>query len=996
MTYDLPKDFDIYKKLKPEQIFQHLDKYAVFKWDEERLETWEETVTRAVDILRSLSKNGLSDYDYQEMFTLIYKHEVMPSMRLLSMPQAAVKRCNTVLYNCYAGVCDSLHSISEALYLSSSGVGVAWSVEKQHVSKIPKIKKQTGLMFYDVVEDSQEGWARSTYKLLDTLQKGNDLTVDYSRIRPAGMPLKTKGGYSSGPEVLVRTHAFIRKIMLGAQGRKLKPIEMHDMMCVALESGISGGVRRSAGAALFDKDDQEMRTCKYDGFWSNEDHKYRANANNSAVIDGGLTLDELVKETSQMFSTGSGEPGLFKRDNALRHDRDFIHYENICSNPCFAAGTMVKTRNGDYPIESLVGKTVEVWNGIQWVFVDNFRVTGTNQEVYKVILHDGSEIIATPYHTFILDDGTRKQLHELSVGDKLMISESDDTHGNKGINGAYLKGFLLGDGTNCKNSLKLSLYEPKYMCEWRLIESANQIKHSEYNYLGHAIDEVRFNNAYKVKTTEFKSMTGLTQRKHELLRYVQRDNGLPQELFEADYDSKCEFLAGLFDADGTASDTRNGFLYQFISIHQELIKDVQLLLKSIGVDSKLSVMKTSGSVDFGDGYGVYATQTSYRLTLNQVAAIKFAQQVKFSRLVSFADKTVVYNLKPKWNRIVSIEPYGIADEVYCCTVPNTHQFSLSCGIDVGNCFEVLLQAIPVDSEIFPGGGGQFCNLSSVIVRKSDTPETLRHKTKYGTLIGDIQSLATHFQFLRPATKQICDRDRLLGVNLLGYALYPKKFTDDLLMNLRDYTIETDLGFSEKFGVPQSASVTTLKPSGNSSVFNATSPGVNPLHSQYQIRNVTVNKLSTMYRFLADAGVPHADYPGRPYAAMFSFPVHYGNDAITLDNCDAIQQLENWKKFMVNWATHNVSCSITYEPHEIESIQQWLFLNQDIIGGLAFFPKYDSSYALLPIVTVTKEQYDEFMKTYPKIDWHLYQKYEKGIDERVQVAECAGGACAVQW
>lgn len=779
--YRLP-DYDIYNEWTPEQHFQRIDKYSNYLIEEQRIETWAEVVTRTVDTLRYLSNDNLTDTQYQRMFELIYTHDIMPSMRLLSMPFDAIVRDNSVIYNCCAGICDTPRIFSEAQYLSMSGVGITWSVESKNVDKLPVVQFLNGSVDNLIIDDSQLGWATATNQLINALYAGTMIQFDYSKIRPAGAPLKTKGGYASGPNILIEFHEFIKRTFANAQGRKLSTLEVHDLMCYALESGISGGKRRAAGACLFDKDDDSIRNCKYNGFWNHPDHRVRANANNSIVWSGHITESD-IDELTEPWISGTGEPNLFKRDNAMKTSRDtrvWIEPENISSNPCFVAGTMVQTRDGHYPIESLIGKTVEVWNGYKWVTIDNFRETGQNENVYTISLHDGTEITATAYHRFILEDDTSRLLKDLVVGDKLKISEAPNTHD---------------------------------------------------------------------------SITN-------------------------------------------------------------------------------------------------------------------------------------------WNRIVSIKEAGIAESVYCCTVPETNQFSLSCGIDVGNCFEIYLQPISEDSTHIAGGGWQFCNLTTVNARESDTINELEDKVYYATLIGDIQSLATDFGYIRSGSKTICDTDRLLGVNLVGYANVPLLRQPNVMAHLRQFAELTDKMFSLEFDVPVSAGITSVAPKGNGSVFSATAPGMNVLHSAYQIRNMTVVKTTTMFEFLKNAGVPYYEYPGKDYAVMFSFPVAYPQiGALTLDNTSAIQQLEIWREHKLNWCHHNPSCSITYEAHEIDDIKDWLLENQDIIGGIAFFPKYDSSYELLPIVTIDEQRYTELMKEFPTIDWASFNTL---TDERQKVMECSGGACEIQW
>lgn len=988
MKYTLP-DYDINQEWRPEQHFQRIDKYANYLWEEGRLETWEETITRVVEVLRTISGNRFSSLIYQRMFELLYMGEIAPSMRLMAMSEEAIQRDNTVIYNCSFGLCDRPEIFAEALYIGMSGCGVAFSVEKRNIEKLPVVAPSTGRVYQWAVPDTQEGWAESVKQLTYALYNGDDIEFDYSEIRPSGAPLKIKGGFASGPEPLETIHNAMRRIFSSAQNRQLTSLEVYDLMNWMLEAGISGATRRSAGLVLFDADDDDLLNAKYPGFWNHPEHKVRANSNNTVVYEKEMTSEDFDRVTSPWFN-GLGEPGLFRRDNAIRNApewREFPDPDYVGINSCFAAGTMVQTRNGHFPIESLVGRVAEVWNGSQWVTIDNFRVTNENQEVFKITLHDGSEIVATDYHKFILEDGTVKLLKELQIGDKLQITEAPDTHGNLKINGAYFKGFMVGDGTLSQDRVYpiLYLYEPKYICKERLENSLSEIEPIQYGTY-ERFDIVWGQSPSKQNR---QTLTGVSCRRHEINPFLQRKNGLPEWIFAADYESKLEFIAGLFDADGTASQTANGYLYQYSSVHLQLLKDIQLLLKTIGVQSTLRLNKEVTVKDFNDGYGEYPTQNLYRLTINQSGSIVLSRQVKFTRLFSFADKELKYNTKPRWNRIASIEFSHTADEVYCCTVPGTHQFSLSCKVNVRQCGEISLSPSPIDGSV-SGGGWHFCNLTAVHARPHDTVETLEEKVFFATLIGDIQSLATNFQFLSEGTKKICDRDRLLGVSLIGYAVCPVIRDVNVLRHLRTIAEMTDRLFATQFGVPRSAAITTVKPSGNSSQLYNTTPGANVLHAPFIFRHYTVNKNSSMHKFLEDNGVERFDYAGRDYASWFRFPIAYG-EALTLENTDAIGQLEIWKKHTVDWCHHNTSCSITYNPGEEDAIKEWLEEHQNIINALAFFPVYHS-YGIAPIQTVSKEEYQSI--TQPFIDWSKYEKYASGVDERTKTVECGGGACEI--
>lgn len=1371
--YIIP-DYDIFKQWRPEQHFQRIDKYSNYLQNEGRIETWEEVVARTVDTLRYLSNDKLNFEDYQEMFTLIYTLEVLPSMRLLSMSQRAIERCNTVIYNCSYGLGDTLQAIAEAQYLSMSGCGVSWSVERKNVDKIPAIKRQTGMMFYHVVEDSQIGWAKATEELLKQISKGNNVTFDYSRIRPSGTPLKTKGGYASGPDILIETHNFIRKTMLNAQGRKLTPLEMHDMFCYALESGVSGGVRRclsdetlvltnngmvkikdinigdlawtpegykeitnvfeqgkqlvsklilangttveatenhrfavlnddnsiawkhvyeikkgdklflngtlatsgkhieinidkpgdfskkitqltkdyieidtdfawifgkfmadgtilsrskngvrfnrgisfathtnesvqreriekyftqfgvnishkkandgeyyhtnivngqigrtfgdwkqpntnikiphfikestadvrsaflagladgdgclhtknvvvistvydtlrndvidlytslgivvhskttkringwknihtvtikglsnkknfvnvltpfttksiydtklnmydynfngmllsnmtdkrlipvevtqinrdfrttetfdievsdvhcffangilshnSAGMCIFDTDEKDILTCKYDGFWNHPEHKVRANANNSAVWGDNLSKDDIFDLTKQLFSTGVGEPGLFKRGNAIKTSpewRNFIHPEHIGTNPSLRKGTRILTDNGIVPIEELQDKNFFVRNlNGEWSAATCF-LSGNNKQLYKITLQGGIEYYCTAEHKWpVLKNGQyqKTETTDILVGDILPENTESMNFGNKGTyNEGFFIGWLYGDG-------------------W-----ITQRKDNDKQQIGMIVSEADKDNGIieKLDLTlrNFSRVQFLKRQKNTLAWYEfntqnkelndfltdfsvsKKDNGLPNIVWnDASKDFIFGLLDGLISSDGCVN--KDGSI-DIVTKHPKLAKDLLELLGFLGIRTNLykrSICQTKICDKIYNDETIFNTYAVTLVANTLPNDFILTHETKNEKLIVQKGKK---QKRSRTRQVISIEKTDLFEDVWDITVfDNTHCFALA-NIITGNCGEIYLQAIPVDSEYIKGGGWQFCNLSTIVARHDDNFESLRHKTKYATLIGDIQSLATNFEFLRPGTKKICEIERLLGVNLIGYAVSPFiRNNPDKVKELREYTYEIDRSFSGLFNVNPSAALTAVKPSGNTQVFAYTAPGANPIHATKQLRNVTVNKQSAMHLFLEAQSVPRHDYPGRDYASMFSFPIEYHSDSVTLEDCNAIEQLEIWKFHKLNWTDHNPSISITYLPEEITPIRKWLYENQNIIGGLAFFPKFESSYELLPIVTMTDEKYAEFIKDYPTIAWENYKFYEQAVDDRQQVAECAGGVCLI--
>ncbi|MDJ0754583.1 MAG: ATP cone domain-containing protein [Ardenticatenaceae bacterium] len=333
---EVKEAFEVSDQYFPTQLqkFQFYDKYSRFNYDLGRRETWVETVTRAVNFLRELSDDQLDDEVYERLKRGILEMKVMPSMRLLAMAGPAARRNNVAIYNCSYLPVDSIASFVEALIISMSGCGVGFSVERQYVEKLPRIQRQTGIKRpVHVVADTSEGWADALRHGLATWFEGEDVEFDYSLVRPAGQPLKIKGGRASGPEPLRHMLAFARERILARQGGFMHAIDAHDIMCAVGGAAVSGGVRRTAMISLFDYDDLEMRHCKDGDFWQLNSQRW--NANNSAVWpDRELSQQEIARFVLDMVESGRGEPGIFNRRAAVNNRPERRQRRDFGTNPC--------------------------------------------------------------------------------------------------------------------------------------------------------------------------------------------------------------------------------------------------------------------------------------------------------------------------------------------------------------------------------------------------------------------------------------------------------------------------------------------------------------------------------------------------------------------------------------------------------------------------------------------------------------------------------------
>lgn len=292
--------------------FVYLRTYARWIDAEQRRETWIETVDRYVEFMKENLGDKLTKKEYDMVREAILKQEVMPSMRAMQFAGTAARRCNAVVYNCSFVAPTKLEDFAEIMYLSMSGCGVGYTVEHENVEQLPQIQRQTKEKpSVHVVLDSKEGWGDALTAGLKAWYGGKDITFDYSQIRPVGARLKTMGGKSSGPDPLRSLLGFARERILAHQGRRLRTIDVHDIICKIGECVVAGGTRRSAMISLSDLDDELVRDAKKGQFWMTDPH--RSMANNSAVYQTKPSNEEFMDEWVSLMKAKTGERGIFNR-----------------------------------------------------------------------------------------------------------------------------------------------------------------------------------------------------------------------------------------------------------------------------------------------------------------------------------------------------------------------------------------------------------------------------------------------------------------------------------------------------------------------------------------------------------------------------------------------------------------------------------------------------------------------------------------------------------
>jgi len=608
---------------------------------EGRRETWIETVNRFMDFMHENLGNKLTEEEYEELREAILWQEVMPSMRLMWGAGDAVRKTHVAAYNCSFIAPTQLEDFAEIMYLLMCGTGVGFSVESHAVQQLPIIRRQTGKhLGTHVVEDSKEGWADALTMGLKVWYKGKDIQFDLNNLRPAGARLKTMGGRSSGPEPLRSLLDFSRERILSRQGKRLRNIDVHDIVCKIGEVVVAGGVRRSALISLSDLDDDEMRNAKQGQFYLTEPQ--RSLANNSAVYHERPTAKEFLEEWHALVKSGTGERGIFNR-GGLKRQMPARRWEKLTKH---------------------------------------YEMTGTNP-----------------------------------------------------------------------------------------------------------------------------------------------------------------------------------------------------------------------------------------------------------------------------------------------------------------CGEIVLR------------NKQFCNLSEVVARADDTPETLLRKTRLAAMLGTYQSTLTNFSYISRDWKRNCEEERLLGVSITGQWDAPAVREAETLAAMRDLAVATNAEYAKRFGINASTSVTCVKPSGTVSQLVDAASGMHPRHAQYYIRRVRISATDPLFHMLREQKFPSYPEVGQQEATastfVLEFPVAAPQHAVLKDHLTALSQLEHWKLVKENFTEHNPSVTISIGEEEWIETAHWLYKNWDMLGGLSFLPRGEHVYQLAPYEEITQERYEELVAALPNMDFSQILLYEQ--DDSTQGAKelaCVSGVCEV--
>ena len=297
---------------------------------------------------------------------------------------------------------------------------------------------------------------------------------------------------------------------------------------------------------------------------------------------------------------------------------------------------------------------------------------------------------------------------------------------------------------------------------------------------------------------------------------------------------------------------------------------------------------------------------------------------------------------------------------------------------------------------------QFCNLTEVVVRATDTVEDLERKVRLATILGTVQSTYTKFPYLRKVWQRNTEEERLLGVSLTGIMdnrllTSKNKGLDKTLEHLRKVAVDVNAMWANRLGIPQSTSITCVKPSGTVSQLVDSASGIHPRYANYYIRTVRGDNKDPLTTFMKDQGIPSEPDVMKPdVTTVFSFPIKAPDGAIVTSDLSAIEQLETWLIYQRHWCEHKPSITVNVKPDEWFEVGAFVHKHFDEMSGVSFLPYHEHTYQQAPYQEIGSKEYKELESLMPKsIDWSKLSEYEEeDTTKSSQTLACTGDVCEV--
>jgi ribonucleotide reductase, class II len=952
---------------------KYYESYARYDDDKKRYETWDESVDRVMNTHKEYYKDKLSNQLLMLMdeVEVAYKDKLfLGSQRALQFGGEQLLKNHAKLFNCSSTYIDRVEVFGEIFFLMLSGCGVGFSVQKEHISSLPKLMQRGSKTLTYVVEDSIEGWAESADVLMSSFFEnggkhpeyhGCQIHFDLSKIRPKGALIS--GGFKApGPDGLRIALGKIELLLIKRleESNVLNSITAYDVIMHIADAVISGGVRRAATICLFGKDDEDMLKAKTGDWWVT--NKQRGRSNNSCIL---LREDTTKEEFNNIMKSVQdyGEPGFI-----------WSEHHDLLFNPCVTGDTMIMTNTGPKQVLDLIGKQfIALVNGKEYSTTEKgFWKTGV-KDIYKLTLEAGLVLKLTKNHKVLTVRGW-VELGDLVSTDKIIYHDHSAYEWNNfnedDYNKGWLLGMLVGDGTFTEASAILKFQHDKH----HLAPQASE-------YL------TKYFTTYQPFDANFErniiAMGSVKLKEFATAYDIKQNDKTPNNLLEeASVGLTIGYLRGLFDTDGSVQGGNiKGVSVRLTQTNLPILEQVQRMLLRYGIKSKIYRNRRSdGHYLLPDGKGgsaLYDCMAVHELVISRNSVLKYNNIIGFSNIFKQNKLNDIISKYTKtmykdnfYSSIKSVEYCG-KEDVYDVTVPGPDAFDAN-GIYVHNCVEIGMYA-RTKSGI---SGVSFCNLTEINGAKSTSEDIFYKQCKVASIMGTLQAGYTNFKFLSPASKEIADQEALLGVSITGWMNNPEiLFNPEILKAGAEITKYWNKVTAELIDIRQSARVTCVKPSGNASVLLGTASGIHGEHSPRYIRHVQFNKETEIAKLFMETNPKMVEQSvWGTTDIVVAFPIISKEGSIYKKDLLGVKQLEyvvqaqqhwvnngrNAELCMMPYLNHNVSNTITVD--DWDAVGDYIYDNRYSLGGVSLLSGGgDKAYTQAPFAEVLT--HDEIIVKY---------------------------------
>lgn len=870
--------------------------------------------------------------------------------------------------------------------MSMLGVGVGFDTEGIGEREIvePEIVEER-----HVVHDSREGWRDILERVLNAYV-GEDTypdVIDFSEIRPKGAPIRSFGGVASGPDPLEEALKTLDSLYMEYMGEEVDAALIVDTMNIAGRCVVAGGVRRTAQVAFGDGQNQQFVELKQD---MDKLGKWRWASNNSVKAHQGMDYSDLAESTAV-----NGEPGYFWLNNAQAFGRmkdpanwDDEHAEG--SNPCVTADTRIPTSEGWREIGNMVGRddfmvyqdvrTGEDDSSSALISTHDGIVSRGVKKIVEVTFDTGQVLRCTPNHELVTTVG-KVAAEDLDADHDVLVSTFVMEHG-KDVDSAWAEvmGFMVGDGHVHKDSeVRLAFFGEKRGMVDHYKDMMTAIRRDfkldrEYTLDGSEVDD---RNEYRLKSQCIRIPDEIKEDKLQV----------PEDVYCSDVQGRAAFLRGLFSADGSVQgDRKKGRSIRLSSVSTELLRDVQILLASLGVKSSIyEDRRVAGKRAMPDGAGgtkMYHCQAMHELIITRQSMNVFAERVGFSegspqepRLedMLMSGKRDLYSDKLTAS-VVSVIDAG-KEEVFDVLNTDTTTF-IANGVAISNCVEQTLwdKELCCLVETFPAHHDSI----------NDYRETLKSAYQYAKTV---TLVSTHDE----KTNAVMLRNRRIGCSMTGIVQAINKHGYSYFFEMcdkgYDRVQELDKQYSDWLCIPRSIKTTSVKPSGTVSLLAGSTPGVHWDHAPFYIRRIRVRDTHELVELCREAGYPVEPDQSTPNTMVIEFPVAVDHlertkhEVSVREKVDLAAQMQYW------WSDNQVSCTAEFDPEtEGEDIPRLLESYEHRLKAISFLPSSNHGYAQAPYEAISEEEYDRRVADVTPLDGMIHHDQEDKF--------CDGEACTI--